>query len=113
MSHLHDADAWESLRLGVGRGGALSISINGGKGCVLCGGVSPGITHILASCPHLQAQREVFLASLAPTVALILRSAPPGDWPSVLLSPHLDLDHLKVSTEYCSRIMVELKAGHA
>ena len=105
MGHLGFADAWESLRLGIGAGSKLSVSIGKVKVCSLCNGPRCGLAHLLASCSGTCDIREAFLSASDHGFSTALQGAPAGDWPSVLLSPHSDLDKLMRAVEYCARVM--------
>ena len=89
MGHLHFADAWESLRPGIGAGSRLSIAMGTRKVCALCGGPMSGLAHLLASCSGLNRIRADFLSGVDQNFATTLQGAPAGDWPSVLLFPAL------------------------
>ena len=104
LEKLHDADAWDSFRLAIGAGQLVKR-----RPCVCCGGNMAGHAHILAVCPSLTRMRGVFLAEIDPIFASQLAAAPSGDWPSVLLSPHLDIDRLKIVVSFCAAIIEVLK----
>ena len=97
------------MRLGIGLAGALTVSTEGRKVCALCNHSETGRAHILALCPAVASDRHTFLAKLDERFAATLQSAPAGDWPSIVLSPHLDLNKLKGAVVYCSAIMDKLK----
>ena len=53
----------------------------------------------------MEVSRQVFLANVDVTFAAVLRAAPPGDWPSVVLSPHMDMHRLAGAVKYGAAIM--------
>ena len=73
------------------------------KACVLCGGPMSGLTHLLASCSEIIGIREGFLSGVDKHLTTALQGAPEGDCPSVLLSPHLELDQLMGVVEYWAK----------
>ena len=105
LDKLHDADKWESFRLCLGVGSKVKS-----RPCILCRGPVVGHAHLLAVCPAVLQQRESFVASSSVFFADRLATAPPGDWPSVLLSPHMDLDRLALVVSFCAQIMDALGA---
>ena len=108
LTALKESDAWDSFRLSLGAAQLLKR-----RPCVLCSGLEAGHAHTLAACSVLCQDRAMFLANVDAGFAARMASAPPGDWPSVLLSPHLELDRLKVVVSFCARIMEALKTKEA
>ena len=109
MDVLHHADRWELLRLGIGAAAHLSSSSGGMRLCKLCGGSMYGMPHILAVCPALEVERNVFLVKVGTFYANRLRGAPAGDWPTVVLSPHADLVILRQAVIFGGAIMDHLQ----
>ena len=97
------ADSWERLRLSLGVASKVLVGP-----CVLCGSRAYGHAHILASCNFCTILRTAFLAKLDDDLAERLRSAPEGDWPSVLYNPHMELSRLKVIVKFCDWVMLEI-----
>jgi len=106
LDKLRDADVWESFRLCLGVGSSVKK-----RPCILCNGPIVGNAHFLAECPAVLQQRQFFLASVEPLFADRLAAAPPGDWPSVLLSPHIELNRLALVVSFCAQIMDALGSG--
>ena len=102
-----DADAWDLFRLGLGASQLLKSSP-----CALCGQACRGHAHVLAVCCSTQIQRSRFLDSVDAGFAGRLRLAVPGDWPSALLTPHLEIFRLKAVVRYCAEIMQALRETH-
>jgi len=100
LDKLHDADLWEAFRFGLGASSEIRKSP-----CILCGSGQAGHAHILATCPVTHEARLLFLSIVDSGFAARLGTAPQGDWPSALLSPHLDLYRLKAAVTYCAQIM--------
>ena len=82
-----------------------TLSKVGHVSSVLNSGPVVGHAHFLAVCPAVLRQRECFLASSAIFFADRLVTAPLGDWPLVLLSPHMDLDKLALVVSFCVQII--------
>ena len=58
-----------------------------------------------SECPALAIQRALFLANVDTDFASRLALAPHGDWPTVFLSPHLDLERLRSVVSFCGQIV--------
>jgi hypothetical protein len=99
---LKEAAAWDAFRLCLGDGRHLKS-----KQCILRGGMDAGHAHILATwhCQAVSLERASFLAGVDSSLADSLSSAPPADWPIVLLNPHLELQRLREVVYYVAQIM--------
>ena len=104
LDSLSDADAWESFRLCLGVGSLLKS-----KSCPLCGSSHTGHAHVLAVCPVVKESRCIFLSSVDCVFASRLEVAPPGDWPTAILNPHLDISRLTRAVRYAAEIMDALR----
>jgi len=104
LSSLVDADALDSFRLYLGVCSALK-----NKSCPLCGSSHSGHAHVLAVCPAVMGPRCIFLSSVDSVFASRLEEAPPGDWPTAILNPHLDIQRLIRAVRYTADIMDALR----
>ena len=104
LDSLADADAWDSFRLCLGVCSALK-----NKSCVLCGSSHSGHAHVLAACPAVMVLRCIFLSSVDRVFASCLEEAPPGDWPTAILNPHLDIFRLTKAVRYTADLMDALR----
>jgi hypothetical protein len=79
------------------------------KSCPLCGSSHSGHAHVLAVCPAVMGPRCIFLSSVDSVFASRLEEAPPGDWPTAILNPHLDIQRLIRAVRYTADIMDALR----
>ena len=107
LEHLRAVDAWERLRLGIQ---VTSYSSARRKLCLLCGSDSTGLAHILAVCPGTQLSGSALLSAADVCWSSALRGAPAGDWPSVILSPQLEIDRLVLAVTYGAAVTHLLRA---
>ena len=92
---LPHADQWDLLRLGFGAAYTLGFTRGSQYLCKLCGCPTTGMAHLLASCHALSSHRETFLDHIGFFYSAKLQGSPAGDWPTLVLSPHLDLAVLR------------------
>jgi len=109
MADLFHADRWDELRLGLAGAATLSASVGGRRMCKLCMSGQASMAHILATCTAVGAARQHYLHSLSGYFSARLREAPAGDWPTLVLSPHSDLEVLRCSVFFGAAIMEALR----
>ena len=99
LGKLRMAAMCDRLRLGAVKS-AVDVTGTQRRRCLLCADTSSGLPHLLAECLSCNAARQVFLESVDLEWRASLCAAQPGDWPPVVLSPHLALGRLAAAATY-------------